>query len=90
MTVGKILFLVSLLAAVGLAAFYRAKVQAWWLATKKFTREVRIEMQKVTWPTRNDIYASTIVVLVAVVVLTVIISIWDQMLSWIVKFLVTG
>ena len=34
----------------------------------KFLRDVRIEMGKVTWPTRKDLVQSTIVVLVAVAI----------------------
>ena len=34
----------------------------------KFMRDVRVEMSKVTWPTRQDLVQSTIVVLVAVAI----------------------
>jgi len=78
------------LLAVILAVVYRANLQNFWMATKKFLREVRVEMQKVTWPTRSDIYASTVVVLISVVVLSVIISAWDQILSLIVQVLLAG
>ena len=37
----------------------------------KFLRDVRIEMGKVTWPTRKDLAQSTLVVLVAVAIATV-------------------
>ena len=37
----------------------------------KFLRDVRIEMGKVTWPTRKDLMQSTLVVLVAVAIATV-------------------
>jgi preprotein translocase subunit SecE len=36
----------------------------------KFLRDVRIEMGKVTWPTRKDLLQSTLVVLVAVAIAT--------------------
>ena len=36
----------------------------------RFLRDVRIEMGKVTWPTRKDLVQSTIVVLVAVAIAT--------------------
>ncbi len=35
---------------------------------RKFLREVRIELHKVTWPTRKDLFQSTLVVLVAVAI----------------------
>ena len=37
----------------------------------KFLRDVRIELGKVTWPTRKDLMQSTLVVLVAVAIATV-------------------
>ena len=36
----------------------------------KFLRDVRIELGKVTWPTRKDLMQSTLVVLVAVAIAT--------------------
>lgn len=37
----------------------------------KFLREVRVELRKVTWPTRKELVQSTVVVLVAVAIATV-------------------
>jgi preprotein translocase subunit SecE len=42
-----------------------------------FLREVKIELGKVTWPTRNELIASTIVVLVSVIILTIFIAVCD-------------
>ena len=53
-------------------------------------REVRVEMQKVTWPTRNDVIGSTIVVLVAVIALTLIITAWDKVLSLVLRIVFQG
>ncbi len=33
---------------------------------QQFLREVRVEMRQVTWPTREDVFATTVVVLVTV------------------------
>lgn len=57
------------------------KVQTAWLAFKKFLREVRVEMQKVSWPSRNEVIGSTIIVLIAVVAMTVFVSSVDELLS---------
>ena len=35
----------------------------WWQRTTEFLREVRNEMKRVTWPTRAEVYATTIVVI---------------------------
>ena len=34
----------------------------------RFMRDVRVELSKVTWPTRNELMVSTVVVLVAVAI----------------------
>jgi preprotein translocase subunit SecE len=33
-------------------------------ATRQFYNDVKMEMKKVTWPTRQDVYAQTVVVLI--------------------------
>ncbi len=38
--------------------------------TRQFLREVRQELKRVNWPTRQELVAYTVVVLVAVIVLT--------------------
>lgn len=43
----------------------------------KFLRDVRVEMGKVTWPTRKDLLQSTLVVLVAVAIAAVYIGVLD-------------
>ena len=40
---------------------------------KEFVREVRGELKKVAWPSKAEVVTSTIVVLVAVIVMTVLI-----------------
>jgi preprotein translocase subunit SecE len=42
-----------------------------------FSNEVAQEMRKVTWPTKNHTYRSTIVVIVAVIVMAVILGVFD-------------
>ena len=37
---------------------------------RRFLKEVAVELKKVAWPTRREMFAYTVVVLVAVVVLT--------------------
>ena len=47
----------------------------------RFLRDVRIELGKVTWPTRKDLIQSTIVVLVAVAIATVYTGVLDVVFS---------
>ena len=47
----------------------------------KFLREVRIELRKVTWPTRKELVQSVIVVLVAVGIATIYTLVLDTAFS---------
>ena len=49
----------------------------------KFFREVRSEMSKVTWPTREELIGSTSVVIVLSLIFAVFIGILDVALSFI-------
>ena len=57
----------------------------------KFLRDVRVEMGKVTWPTRKDLAQSTLVVLVAVAIATaytgVLDFVFEKALAFVVNFL---
>jgi preprotein translocase subunit SecE len=44
---------------------------------KKFLKEVRIELTKVTWPTLSELRATTAVVIVTTLVVTVFIGLVD-------------
>ena len=52
-----------------------------WNKIKKFIAEVRAEMQKVTWPTRDEVMGSTAVVLTTMLILSTFIGISDFILS---------
>ena len=54
----------------------------------KFLRDVRIELSKVTWPTRKDLVQSTLVVLVAVAIAAVFTFALDEVFSQAVDFVV--
>jgi preprotein translocase subunit SecE len=55
----------------------------------QFLREVRIELSKVTWPTRKDTIASTSVVLVIVFLIAVFLGIVDLGLSRLMRILLS-
>ena len=48
---------------------------------KKFLREVKIELKKVTWPTRQQLIAYTGVVLIAVMLVCVLIWVFDSVFA---------
>ena len=55
----------------------------------RFLREVRIELGKVTWPSRKDTIASTSVVLVIVILIGVFLGLVDFGLSKIMRLLLS-
>ena len=46
-----------------------------------YIKEVRAELKKVSWPTKNEMVNSTIVVIISVSILAVLIGVWDLFLS---------
>ena len=60
-----------------------------WGRLKTFLKEARVEMTKVTWPTWPELKGQTIVVIVAVLLISAFIGIVDLILSNMVKLLVT-
>ena len=53
----------------------------------KFVQEVRAETSKVTWPTRNETLVTTVMVFILVFLASVFFFLADQILNWIVSFL---
>jgi len=38
-------------------------IAAWWARARQFLAEVRVELSRVTWPTRSEVWATTVVVI---------------------------
>jgi preprotein translocase subunit SecE len=57
---------------------------------KKFLKEVVAEMRKVTWPTKDELVGSTIVVIVVSLIVAIFIGIVDRILSFAVKAVFGG
>ncbi len=51
----------------------------------KFLKEVQAELKKVTWPTKEELTGSTIVVIVVSVIVAIFIGIVDRILTFIVS-----
>lgn len=56
-----------------------------WQKIKHFFSETRVEMRKVTWPTRDELKESTKIVIVSTFVVTLFIGIIDQILTFVVR-----
>jgi preprotein translocase subunit SecE len=53
----------------------------------QFVQEVRQEVAKVTWPTRKEVWITTIAVLVMVTLASIFFMLADQMMGYIVSFI---
>ena len=53
---------------------------AWVARVREFAKDVQVESQKVSWPTRNELRDSTIVVIATVLILTVFVYATDSAL----------
>ena len=51
----------------------------------KFVQEVRQEVSKVTWPTRNETWVTTIAVLIMVTLASIFFLLADQAMGWLVS-----
>ena len=56
--------------------------------TTEFLANVKGELKKVTWPTRKDTYASTLVVIVLVLVVAVFLWAVDSVLSMLIQLVI--
>jgi len=52
---------------------------------RKFLSEIKAEMRKVTWPTREELKESTKLVIIATFVVTVFVGLIDQILSLVIR-----
>jgi len=55
-----------------------------------FFNQVKMEMQKVAWPTRTELLSSTVVVIISTILLGIFIGICDLVLSRVVQILISG
>ena len=53
----------------------------------EFLKEVRVELSKISWPTREELREQTIVVIISVIVITVFIGAVDQIFNWMWRLL---
>jgi preprotein translocase subunit SecE len=49
---------------------------------RDFVKDVRVEATKVSWPTRNELRDSTIVVIVTVIIVAAFVGVVDRVLSF--------
>jgi preprotein translocase subunit SecE len=49
---------------------------------RRYLREVRAELARVDWPSRQEITAMTVVVVVVLVAMALYLGAWDLLFSW--------
>jgi preprotein translocase subunit SecE len=63
----------------------------WWQRLKTFLREVVVETKKVTWPSRDEVVATTLVVIAASFIFGIFLYVCDlaffRLVDWVIKLL---
>ena len=57
----------------------------WWERSRTFLTEVRNEMKRVTWPSRKEVYATTVVVILTSVFFGLYLFGVDMALNYVVR-----
>jgi preprotein translocase subunit SecE len=62
-------------------------VMGWWTNLRNFLTEVRNETRRVTWPSRKEVYATTLVVIITSAFFGIYLWGLDIALSYLVNFI---
>ena len=57
----------------------------WYKRFIVFLRDVKAEIKKVTWPSKNEVYSTTIVVLIATAFFGIYLYLLDLLFSWLIS-----
>ena len=57
---------------------------------REFIKDVRVESGRVSWPTRQELRDSTVVVIVMVLLVSVFLFVWDRVFAFLMNLLFTG
>jgi len=57
----------------------------WYKRIAPFFRDIRAEVKKVTWPSRNEVYNTTIVVIIATLFFGFYLFFMDLFFSWVIR-----
>ena len=61
-------------------------ITGWWTNTRSFFTEVRNEMRRVTWPSRKEVYATTLVVILFSIVMGLYLYMVDLSLDALIRW----
>ena len=62
-------------------------ISSWWGNSRNFITEVRNEMKRVTWPSKKEVYATTVVVILTSAFFGLYLWGLDLALTWAVNWL---
>ena len=57
----------------------------WYKRLILFLRDVKAEIKKVTWPSKNEVYSTTIVVILATIFFGIYLYTLDIIFSWMIS-----
>jgi preprotein translocase subunit SecE len=57
----------------------------WYKRFINFLKDTKAELKKVTWPSRNEVYSTTIVVVIATVFFGFYLFFMDVIFSWLIS-----
>jgi preprotein translocase subunit SecE len=66
----------------------RESVGGWWGNAREFLAEVRNEMKRVTWPSRREVYATTVVVILTSIFFGLYLAGVDYVISHVVTWVI--
>ncbi len=83
-----IVIIVVAVVLVGLAVYFKifSRIGDWWNRARVFLKETRAELAKVTFPSRDDVVATTIVVIIASLVFSVFLTLSDVVINKVYGF----
>ncbi|MCC8362342.1 preprotein translocase subunit SecE [Lysobacter sp. A6] len=70
--------------AAGLGVFMATRKGA---DTREFLGESRFELRKVVWPTRQEAGRATLMIIIAVIVISLVLAAFDVVIQWGIKLL---
>ena len=64
-------------------------IKRWWDNGRAFLTEVRNEMRRVTWPSRKEVYATTVVVIITSAFFGLYLFGLDILFNWAINWIFT-
>ncbi len=70
-----------------MADLAKTNKQGFGARAKKFLRETKAELKKVTWPTRDQLIHNTMIIISFIIIVTIILSVLDIAFAELFQFL---